>query len=149
MAHSTAERSYPTSEIRDTSREDPMPEGQRPRGVTPLPRSGAAAKSARPWQHRSSQEDLPHIRGQGQQPGGAIPRPRISSWAGAGGPRGSIPCSGSEGVGVRIYLSSKVGSSGCTLLEQLWRDTPLQGKRNPSKMVGAARGHQRVDTLKP
>ena len=24
-----------------------------------------------------------------------------------------------------------------------------QGKRNPSKMVGAARGHQRADTLKP
>ena len=25
----------------------------------------------------------------------------------------------------------------------------VQGKRNPSKTVGAARGHQRVDTLKP
>ena len=24
-----------------------------------------------------------------------------------------------------------------------------QGKRNPSKMVGGARGHQRADTLKP
>ena len=24
-----------------------------------------------------------------------------------------------------------------------------QGKRNPSKMVGIARGHQRADTLKP
>ena len=24
-----------------------------------------------------------------------------------------------------------------------------QGKRNPSKMVGVARGHQRADTLKP
>ena len=26
---------------------------------------------------------------------------------------------------------------------------PTQGKRNPSKMVGVARGHQRADTLKP
>ena len=26
---------------------------------------------------------------------------------------------------------------------------PHQGKRNPSKMVGFARGHQRADTLKP
>ena len=26
---------------------------------------------------------------------------------------------------------------------------PRQGKRNPSKMVGVARGHQRADTLKP
>ena len=25
----------------------------------------------------------------------------------------------------------------------------LQGKRNPSKMVGVARGHQRADTVKP
>ena len=25
----------------------------------------------------------------------------------------------------------------------------IQGKRNPSKMVGVARGHQRADTLKP
>ena len=25
----------------------------------------------------------------------------------------------------------------------------VQGKRNPSKTVGAKRGHQRVDTLKP
>ena len=29
-------------------------------------------------------------------------------------------------------------------------DIPLiQGKRNPSKKVGVARGHQRADTLKP
>ena len=25
----------------------------------------------------------------------------------------------------------------------------IQGKRNPSKAVGVARGHQRADTLKP
>ena len=25
----------------------------------------------------------------------------------------------------------------------------IQGKRNPSKMVGVAKGHQRADTLKP
>ena len=31
-----------------------------------------------------------------------------------------------------------------------WEEIPhAQGKRNPSKMVGAARGHQRADTLKP
>jgi len=27
--------------------------------------------------------------------------------------------------------------------------THIQGKRNPSKMVGVARWHQRADTLKP
>ena len=43
-AKSVAERSYPTSEVRGRSREDPMPEGQRPRGVTPRPRSGAVVE---------------------------------------------------------------------------------------------------------
>ena len=32
-AHSAAERSYPTSEVRGRSQEDPMPEGLRPRGI--------------------------------------------------------------------------------------------------------------------
>ena len=30
-----------------------------------------------------------------------------------------------------------------------WSSREAQGKRNPSKMVGVARGHQRADTLKP
>ena len=42
--YSAAERSYPTSKVRGRSREDPMPEGQRPRGVTPHPRSGATMR---------------------------------------------------------------------------------------------------------
>ena len=42
-AKSAADRSYPTSEVRGRSQEDPMPEGQRPRGVT-------------------------HVQGQGQRP---------------------------------------------------------------------------------
>ena len=50
-----------------------MPEGRQPRGVTPRPRSGAAAESARLQWCRNSQEELPHARGQGQ-PGGATPR---------------------------------------------------------------------------
>ena len=44
---SMAERRYPMSEVRGRSQEDPMPEGQRPRGVTSRPRSGAVAESAR------------------------------------------------------------------------------------------------------
>ena len=44
---SAAKRSYPTPEVRGRSREDPVPEGQRPRGFTPRPRSGAVAKAAR------------------------------------------------------------------------------------------------------
>ena len=47
-ALSMAERSYTTSEIKGRSREDPMPEGQWPRGVTPCPRSGVAAGRSYP-----------------------------------------------------------------------------------------------------
>ena len=46
-----------------------MPEGQQPRGVTPRPRSGAAAESARLRQRRNNREELPYVRGQGQRPG--------------------------------------------------------------------------------
>ena len=75
-----AKRSYPTSEV------------------------GAAAESARLRLRRngreellksevrgSSQEELPHTRGQGPRPGGPTPRPRSRGSAGAGGPRGAIP----------------------------------------------------------
>ena len=37
----------------------------------------------------------------------------------------------------------------CPASFRISRDTHVQGKRNPSKMVGVARGHQRADTLKP
>ena len=40
-----------------------MPEGWRPRGVTPRPRSGAAAESTRLPQHRNGREELPRVRG--------------------------------------------------------------------------------------
>ena len=46
-ALSVAERSYLTSKVRGRSREDPLPEGRRPKGVTPRLRSGAAAEGAR------------------------------------------------------------------------------------------------------
>ena len=40
------------SEVRGRSREDPMPEGQGPRGITPRPRSGAAAERRYPTHPR-------------------------------------------------------------------------------------------------
>ena len=76
----------------------------RPRGVTPRPRSGAAAESARlRWLRNgrkelpkskvrgSGWEELPHIRGQGRWLGGATPSPRSGGCEGTGGPRGAIP----------------------------------------------------------
>ena len=66
-ALSAAERSYPTSEVRGRSRKDPMPEGWWPRGVTPRPRSGAVAESARLRRRRNGREELPksEVRGGG------------------------------------------------------------------------------------
>ena len=68
-ALSTAERSHPTSEVRGRSQEDPMPEGRRPRGVTPPPRSRAAAKSTRLQWRRNGREEPPksEVRGGGQE----------------------------------------------------------------------------------
>ena len=64
-ALSAAKRSYPTSEVRGRSQEDPMPKGWRPRGVTPRPRSGAAAGRSYPTPEArgSSREDQPHVQG--------------------------------------------------------------------------------------
>ena len=168
-ALSAAKRSYPTSEVRGRRREEPRPEGQRPRGVTQRPRWGAAAESARLWQRRKGWEELPHVRGrgwvggsreelpphpqaqgQGRRPGGGpTPRSRSRGCTGTGGPRGTIPRWRSGRAALRRYPSSKVRSSGCTLLEQREEIPHAQGKRNPSKTVGVARGHQRANTLKP
>ena len=102
-ALSAAERMYPTLEVRGTSREDPMPEGRQPRGVTqrrprvpgcdsvgtaeksyPSPRSGEASERRYPVNEVSggSREELPYARGQGRQPGGPTPCPRSSGCAG-------------------------------------------------------------------
>ena len=75
-ALSLAERSHPTSKVRGRSREDPMPEG-------------------------SGQEELPHVRGQGQQL--------------------RVPDCDGTGTAEKSYLTSKVRGSG-------WEDQPhVQG----------------------
>ena len=89
-----------------------MPEGRRPRGVTPRPRSGAAAGGSYPtpeakgggWvekPHAQGQgrhwEKLPHALGQGRRPGGATPCPRSGGCAGAGGPKELFHVQGQEG----------------------------------------------------
>ena len=51
-------------------------------------------------------------------------------------------------VAVRRYPSFKVRNSGCTCWSSHEEIHHAQGKRNRSKKVGVARGHQRADTLK-
>ena len=50
---------------------------------------------------------------------------------------------------MRRCPSSKVRSSGCVCWSSREEIPHAKGKRNPSKMVDVARGHQRADTLKP
>ena len=64
-----------------------MPDGQRPRGVTPRLRSGAAAESARLRWRRNGQEELPHVQGRG---GGG--REELPSVRGQGPRREELPC---------------------------------------------------------
>ena len=143
-----------------------MPKRWRPRGVTPRPRSGAAAESARLQRCRNGSKELPCIRGQGRQrrvpgcysagaversyppargqggrPGGATPGPRSGDCVGAGGPRGAIPRSRSGGVVLRRHPLSKVRSSSSACWSSREEIPHTQGKRNPSKRVGVARGH--------
>ena len=144
------------------------------RGATPCPRSGAAAGRSYPASEvrGGGREELSHIQGQGwwsrvpgydstgaakrryapgqgQWPGGASPHPASGACTGAGGPRGATTRSRTGGAAVRRYPSSKVRSSGCTLWSSREEIPHVQGKRNPSKMVGVVRGHQRADALKP
>ena len=51
-----------------------------------------------------------------------------------------------ETVSDFIFLGSKITADGDCSHEEI---PHVQGKRNPNKMVGVARGHQRTDTLKP
>ena len=148
-----AKRSYPTSEVRGSGWECQTAMAQEQlRGATPRPRSGAAAgrnyptpPSPRPG--AAAGRNNPTTQGQGQRPRGPAPCPRSHGCEGAGGPRGAIPRWRSGRAAVRRYPSSKVRSSTALCWSSHEEIPHTQGKRNPSKMAGVARGHQRVDTL--
>ena len=67
---------------------------------------------------------------------------------GAGGPRGATPHSRSGGAAVRRYPLSKVRSRAALCWSSHEEIPQVQGKRNPSKTVGVARGI-RGQTHKP
>ena len=75
---STAERSYPMSEVRGSGLDGQVATAQeQPRGATLRHRSGVAAERSYPVSKLSGgQEELPHVRGQGWWPRGATPPPR-------------------------------------------------------------------------
>ena len=99
-----------------------MPEGRQPRRVTPRPRSGAAAESARLRGLRNSREELPHVRGQRGRPRGDTQRPRSGAAT-----RGVTPHPKSGAAAGRRYL------------------TPLSPR--PEAAAGGATPHLRPGTV--
>ena len=88
-----------------------MPEGRRPREVTPPPRSGAAAQSTRLRWRRNGREELPHVRGQGARPRGDAQRPRSGAATRGVTPR---PRSGAVTRGVTPRPRSGAATRGVT-----------------------------------
>ena len=78
-----------------------------------------------------------------EQPRGAIPRPRSGVAAERSKPTSKERLLRGRRRTKRSYSTFKVRRAGCEEIPH------IQGKRNPSEMVGGARGHQRADTLKP
>ena len=133
---SAAERSYPTSEVRGSGLECQAATAQeRPRGATLCPRSGAAAERSYPVSEvrGGDPKEPPELNARG------------SSWEEP--PMPEARASGQEEQpeeqwlrrhrrAYRSYPTLKVRNGG-------GKEMPhAQGKRNPSKKVGVARGHQ-------
>ena len=157
-AHSTANRSYPTSEVRGSSREE-------------------LRHTERGWlqwctKHRQlrqctecGQEELPKVRGQGQKLGGphaqgvAAKKSYPTSEARGGGReelphiKGALDVWVQEGLKGLFHVKiRRGGGEEIPLIEgkeqrlhfagaAMKRYPHVQGKRNPSKTVGVARGH--------
>ena len=84
---------------------------------------------------------LPSVRGQGWQP-------RVPGCDSAGAAERSYPMHEARGSGweEQPHVQGAVAALYWSCCEEILH---VQGKENPSKMVGVARGHQRADTLKP
>ena len=146
----------------------------RPRGATPRPRSGAAAKRSYPASdiRGGSPEELRRVQGQGQWPRVPgcdssrsspeklpLPQARGSGWEKQPHIQGAVAAWAQEGLEELFTFKVRRGGGEQTPLvqgkEQWLRFAGaaliphVQGKRNQSKMVGVARGHQRADTMKP
>ena len=128
-----------------------MPKGQWPRGVAPHPRSGAEAGRT-PCPKGGGQEELPHVRGQGQ-------RPRVPDCHGAG-TREVLPHvrgRGGGGAAERRDPASEVRGSGQEKLPhapnargQGWRmggatHAQDQGRRGEELPASEVRGDGRED----
>ena len=135
------------SKVRGRSREDPMPKGRlRPRGVTPRPRSGAAAESIRLRRHRNSREELPRVRGQGGRPRGDTQSPRSGAVM-----RGVTPRLRSGAEARRSYPTPLSPRPGAAARRSNPCSRPGAATRGvtPHPRSGAAAGRSYPTTLRP
>ena len=103
-----------------------------PRGATPRPRSGTATKSTRLQLRRSSREELPHTRGQGQRPRQATPCQRSGAAAERSNPMSKERRLRGHRRAERSYSTFKVRRGSC-------EEIPLiQGKEQRLRFAGAA-----------
>ena len=80
----------------------------------------------------------------------ATPSPRSSSCAGSGAAKRSYSTfKVRRGGHKEIPLHARQGAAAALCWSSREEIPHIQGKRNPSKTVGVARGHQRADRLKP
>ena len=124
-AVSAAERSYPTSKLRGRSWEDPMPEGGRPR-------------------------ELPHVRGQGQQPRvpgcdgtekaeKSYPSPRSGAAPGRSYPKNEVRGGGQDDLPHSRGQGQRTGGATLRL-----RPGVVVGKTNPTSKKQWLRGCRRA-----
>ena len=98
------------SEVRGRSREDPMPKGWRPRGVTPRLRSEAVAESSRLQRCRNGVEELPksEVRGGGRE---ELPQPEARGGAREDQPhiQGAVAARAQEGLEELSHVEGQEG----------------------------------------
>ena len=90
-----------------------MPEGQQPRGVTPRPKSRAAAKSARLQQRRNGREELSksEVRGGGREelPHAPTPEARCGGREDQPHVQGVVAARAQEGLEALSHIEGQEG----------------------------------------
>ena len=90
-----------------------MPEGRRPRGVTPSPRSGAAAESTRLRRRRNGREELPtpEVRGGGREELPHAPKPEAKGGGREDQPhvQGAVAAWAQEGLEELFHVQGQKG----------------------------------------
>ena len=117
-----------------------MPEGWRPRGVTPRPRSGTAAESTRLRRRRNGGEEIPRVQVRGGDER-SYPPPRTPGW------RSGAAAGWSHPTPLRPRPGAAAGRSHPTPLRP--RPGAVAGRSNPRLRPGAVAGRTNPRSKEP